>query len=63
MKIPTGILLTPRTPQTTTQFFYSHKFHSIIRFIEAENGGEFVAIENSQLLAKEIFSFVELVMI
>uniref|UniRef100_A0AC35FC49 Epoxide hydrolase n=1 Tax=Panagrolaimus sp. PS1159 TaxID=55785 RepID=A0AC35FC49_9BILA len=61
--IPTGILLTPRTPHITTQFYYSHKFEKIIQFFEAENGGEFVAIENSELLAKEIFSFVELVLI
>ncbi|KAE9551792.1 hypothetical protein FO519_004996 [Halicephalobus sp. NKZ332] len=62
VKIPVGILTTPRTPYIVPRFFYEQKFKNIVHFFEAEAGGEFVSIENPDLLAKEIFSFVELVL-
>ena len=62
VKTPVGILTTPRTPYLLPRFIYEDKFRNIVRFLEAESGGEFVAVENPNLLAKEIFSFVELVL-
>uniref|UniRef100_A0A7E5A2C4 Epoxide hydrolase n=1 Tax=Panagrellus redivivus TaxID=6233 RepID=A0A7E5A2C4_PANRE len=59
---PVSVLTTPRTPYNVPIYFLRHKYvDSIIE--TAKTGGEFVAIENPELLSKSIFEFVELVLL
>uniref|UniRef100_A0AC34QXE5 Uncharacterized protein n=1 Tax=Panagrolaimus sp. JU765 TaxID=591449 RepID=A0AC34QXE5_9BILA len=61
LKLPVGILATSRVPYPVSRYFLEQRFWNIVHFSEAEKGGEFVAIEIPEMLAKEIFAFVETV--
>ncbi|KAH7696311.1 juvenile hormone epoxide hydrolase 1-like protein, partial [Aphelenchoides avenae] len=61
--VPTAISIFPSAPVhlQPAKALLERKYSNILRYNIAPKGGEFAALENSQHLATEIFSFVEAV--
>ena len=58
VKIPTGLAAFPQELVYEAEAFVTGKFQNIVQFTRMPRGGHFNALEEPELLANDIISFV-----